>query len=182
VTGSRGSASTNGQFDGEAELDPLGVNIGLADPFVEPFVGPSPEPFQPALVGDEGSCGSNPNCTRCTLDAMEIGCDRVGHLMDIGAVDLEVTFTNGDRETVPLQGHGVGVITVWIPGQAINIDHGRDADTLIFDVDETHGHWEFYTFNFAHSTEINIAAILYLRRTLYRRTSLKESVPMSRKQ
>jgi YD repeat-containing protein len=152
LTGSRGGASTDGQFNRDVEPDPTGVNVGLVDPFLFCCTGPPAEPFVPMLTGDSGSCGSNPNCTTCYLDGFEIGCDRAMHLLDIGAADLQVTLNDGRRITVPVESFGIGLFRIWIPGQSGNssneIDYSGDISTVRTN-NSTPGHWETFTFNFA---------------------------------
>ncbi len=130
-TGSRGSASSDGYFYGDAELEPMGVNIGFWDPFIELLEGPAPEPFQPTLLGDESSCGSNPNCTRCSLDGMEISCERVMHLMDIGAAQPCQSNECGTRVITvtgrTADGREVGTSTVLVPPGSPGWDGSLDG-------------------------------------------------------
>ena len=93
LTGSAGQSIQNGTFTSTAELDPSGINIGATNPFVNPpeF---SPEPFLPMLTGDEGSCGSNPNCVRCSFHGSEIPCSIAGNMMGSGFASVDPLRTS----------------------------------------------------------------------------------------
>jgi YD repeat-containing protein len=153
LTGSRGGSFANGFFQSGVEADPMGVNVGLVDPFIDPLPEPNPEPFMPTLLGDSGSRGSNPNCTSCYLDGFQIGCDRVGHLIDIGAVALEVTLRNGTRQQVPIRSFGVGLFGVWVPNASNPRGPGYGLSDEVVRVntfqDDLMGHWQLFSFNFA---------------------------------
>jgi YD repeat-containing protein len=108
ITGSRGISNRDGGYSPEMEPDPMGVDVGFFDPFIEIIQPPPPNefgPIAPMLTGDQSGCGSNPNCTRCYLDGFEIGCAEAFHLMDIGAAEFHtsttvyVTYTSGRTET-----------------------------------------------------------------------------------
>jgi hypothetical protein len=88
LTGSRAGSAPDGVHWKAIEADPEGVNVGVADPLV------SPEPEGFAAQGGvamlsalaEGGCSAgNPACRRCALDGFEMDCERVSHLIEIGA-------------------------------------------------------------------------------------------------
>jgi YD repeat-containing protein len=87
ITGSTAQSLQNGTFTSTAELDPSGVNVGAANPMINP---PQSAPeWLPMLVADEASCGSNPNCIRCYFHGANIGCTMASHLArsDFATVD-----------------------------------------------------------------------------------------------
>jgi YD repeat-containing protein len=107
ISGTRGISSRDGGYSVEIEPDPMGVNVGQSDPFIQPF-DPPPTPPEPGLLslwGGESSCGSNPNCTTCYLDGFQIGCAEAFHMLDIGAAEfhtqttVNVTYTSGRTES-----------------------------------------------------------------------------------
>jgi hypothetical protein len=89
LTGSRGESGVSGGYAATVEADPMGVNVGVEDPFIEPLpVGFEPSPETPMIggLGGGGGCSSyNPNCTRCFLDGFAIGCEQAAFLMDVGS-------------------------------------------------------------------------------------------------
>lgn len=110
LTGSRGESYSWGAYVGTMEGDPMGVNVGVEDPFIEPLpVGFEPSPDTPMIGGlgeGGGGCSSyNPNCTRCFLDGFAIGCEQAALMMDVGAAGYEswttvrITYTNGQTQT-----------------------------------------------------------------------------------
>ena len=106
ITGSRGTSNRDGGYNAELEPDPMGIDVGFYDPFIEfPLPPPPTEGGSPILMGDQSGCGNNPNCTRCYMDGFEIGCADAFHLMDIGAAQFHtpttvyVTYTSGRTQT-----------------------------------------------------------------------------------
>lgn len=88
LTDNRGGSAPGAWFWTAIEADPEGVNVGVEDPFVEPYPpGFDAQPEQAMLYPlFDGGCSSlNPTCRQCFLDGFAIGCDRAMHLMDIGA-------------------------------------------------------------------------------------------------
>ena len=154
LTGSSGDSFANGNYIITNEPDPMGVNVGTEDPLAGlPMDGFEPTPERPMIfsLGEPGGCGFNPNCTTCTLDGFEIGCDRAMHLVDVGAADILVTLSNGTR--VPASAPGgcpLGVCRVWVPGERTERDHppGPDDDVVRVFRDETHGRWDTFSFGF----------------------------------
>jgi YD repeat-containing protein len=89
-TGSQGESYSWGAYVGTIEADPMGVNVGVEDPFVDPDPGgfePSPEsPMIGGLGG--GGCSGNPTCTRCFMDGFELDCASAFALLDTGAAEF----------------------------------------------------------------------------------------------
>lgn len=82
ITGSVGQSIQNGTYTSLAELDPSGVNVGTTSPSIN-----APElslDWFPMLIADEASCGSNPNCVRCSFEGTTIGCTMAAHLVASG--------------------------------------------------------------------------------------------------
>lgn len=80
LTGTAGTSGTPGWFNPEAEPDPMGINVGFEDPFVNCCeLPPIQDQIMPMLLGDFGSSG------RCTLDGISIDCGWAMQLMDSGA-------------------------------------------------------------------------------------------------
>jgi hypothetical protein len=81
LTGSRGESGVEGGYTTTVEADPMGVNVGVEDPFIDPLLGgfePSPEtPMIGGLGGGGGCSSSNPNCRQCYLDGARVECVQV---------------------------------------------------------------------------------------------------------
>lgn len=105
IAGTRGISNRDGGYSIDVAPDPMGVDVGQFDPFIQPFLPPEPDPGVVSLLGGSSSCGFNPNCTRCYLDGFEIGCAEAMHLIDIGtaefhtATTVNITYTNGHTES-----------------------------------------------------------------------------------
>jgi YD repeat-containing protein len=87
LTGSRGTSNQQRAYMTTIEADPMGVNVGVEDPFIEPEPGGfQPDPQAPMLSGlNDGGGGGGAMGARCYLDGMEIGgCERVLRLLDTG--------------------------------------------------------------------------------------------------
>jgi hypothetical protein len=82
VTGSNGRAGENKWYYREAELDPMGVNIGFEDPFFLPIPPPDSEAEAgiPALLPGAGETGR-----KCSLDGIIVDCGFVAPLLESGA-------------------------------------------------------------------------------------------------
>ena len=79
LTGSRGGSGVSGGYVTTIEADPMGVNVGVEDPTIDP----DPEGFQPeqevwAWKGSGASSGG------CNLDGVEVDCALVQSLNDMG--------------------------------------------------------------------------------------------------
>jgi subtilisin family serine protease len=107
LTGSRGYSLADGYFAREMEADPMGVDMGLADPFIVWDGGGNLEPERPMLLGGMGEPSG-----RCTLDGMAIECGQAMRMLDTGsavqcpnndcgprAVTVNITYTSGRTET-----------------------------------------------------------------------------------
>jgi hypothetical protein len=108
LTGSHGESGLGGDYVTTIEADPLGVNVGVEDPFIEPLpLGFEPSPETPMIggLGGGGCSSSNPNCQQCYLDGARVECVQVTMLSEIGAavvapsqtVRWNPTVNNGDR-------------------------------------------------------------------------------------
>lgn len=104
LTGNQGESFTGGSYVQSVEADPMGINVGAQDPFIDPLPnGFEANPEQPMLGGMSGSgCnGSNPLCTRCYLDGFEMDCAQSMFLLDAGLAGFQstatvrVTYSNG---------------------------------------------------------------------------------------
>ena len=97
VTGSNGRSHENVWYYNEAELDPMGVNVGFDDPFVLPEPPPDPgmESGIPEIIPlDDGPLTG----TKCSLDGIVVDCGFVAPLLRSGAA---VAVPN-NRTTEPL--------------------------------------------------------------------------------
>jgi hypothetical protein len=93
-TGTRGASNREGQGAIDVEPDPVGVNLGLFDPFVEPELW---EPLPDGVIGIFP--GSGVPSGRCMLDGIAINCQDATHLLHIGAAEFEqpTTVWDGSR-------------------------------------------------------------------------------------
>lgn len=93
ITGSAARSVQNGTFTRTTELDPSGVNVGMATPAPTNAASEFSPSWIPALIADEASCGSNPNCVRCAFLGSNIGCTMAANLIRAGVamVDPEAT-------------------------------------------------------------------------------------------
>ncbi|OLE52181.1 MAG: hypothetical protein AUG51_19705 [Acidobacteria bacterium 13_1_20CM_3_53_8] len=85
VTGARGFSSQYGNYEAEIEPDPMGINMGYSDPFVDPN-----PPGTPTEQGN-GSllAGFAVPDGRCALNGIAFDCAEAAHLMDTGAATVE---------------------------------------------------------------------------------------------
>lgn len=88
LTGSTATAGVNSALTREPEFDPMGVSVGFGPTLWEPSE-PLPESSELSLLGNSSGCGNNPNCTRCSMDGMQIGCDQAQHLMEVGVAEYQ---------------------------------------------------------------------------------------------
>jgi YD repeat-containing protein len=99
LVGSRGESRMDGAYVTTMEADPVGVNVGVEDPFVDPL----PEGFEPTsespmidgLGGGGGCSSSNPNCHKCFFNGFEINCEHVGFMVDIGVAEIDAARSPG---------------------------------------------------------------------------------------
>lgn len=82
VVGSQHESTAAGLLSLKSEPEPMGVNMGLEDPYLTEE-GEAPNPDVPSLVG--GSAGVGSSGLRCTLDGARFDCEQLGFLNDIGA-------------------------------------------------------------------------------------------------
>lgn len=80
VTGRRGESAQIGQYSSEVEPDPMGVNVGTADPFIDFNITPPQDEGGGALL-----TGSEVPNGRCTLDGIPYSCEDAAELMQNGA-------------------------------------------------------------------------------------------------
>jgi YD repeat-containing protein len=80
VTGSRAVSYASTAFAREAEMEPLGVDVGFHNPFVEVSTTPVGADDRPTLLG-----GSGIPSGRCQVDGMNVECEDAQHLMASGA-------------------------------------------------------------------------------------------------
>jgi len=79
LTGSSGTSGTEGWFSPESEPDPMGVNVGLEDPFSNCCLLPEPnDQIMPALLGGFAS-------GRCRVDGMAIDCGWAMQMLESGS-------------------------------------------------------------------------------------------------
>jgi len=91
-TGSRAGSNRDGVGAVDVDPDPMGVDLGSADPYVEPQLWePPPEGMVGLLPGSGIPSG------RCMLDGMSIECRQAGHLLQIGAAEFEHPTTVWDN-------------------------------------------------------------------------------------
>jgi YD repeat-containing protein len=92
-TGTRGGSNRDGAASVDVEHDPMGVDVGLYDPY------PQPELWEPPENGVIGLLpGSGIPSGRCTFDGMPIFCRDAENLMHAGAADFAaptVVWDNG---------------------------------------------------------------------------------------
>ncbi len=79
MTGSQGSSNTTGAYTPAAELEPMGVNVGFVDPYLNCCGGGGPSPEIPTLIGDGDNSGG------CSLDGMSFDCTLAMILLGSGA-------------------------------------------------------------------------------------------------
>ena len=109
VTGSRVESYSNGAFNPINQLDPMGVDVGFADPFIFCCDPPpvSPDIRTPLLLDGFGIPDG-----RCVLDGIAVDCGFAFQLMDMGAavqcpnndcgprvVTVSITYQSGRRES-----------------------------------------------------------------------------------
>src|SRR5688572_4575512 len=83
-TGTRGLSTREGYAAIDVEPDPVGVDMGLFDPF------PVPEQWEPPVDGLVGLLpGSGIPSGRCTLDGIAIFCRDAANLLHVGAAEFE---------------------------------------------------------------------------------------------
>jgi YD repeat-containing protein len=91
-TGARAGSNRDGAGAVDLDPDPMGVDLGSADPYVEPQLWePPPEGMVGLLPGSGIPSG------RCMLDGMSIECRQAGHLLQIGAAEFEHPTTVWDN-------------------------------------------------------------------------------------
>ncbi len=82
LTGSRVDSRADGNFDRISQLDPMGVDVGFADPFLFCCDAPPIQPEQRTFYLLDGSGVPD---GRCTLDGIAIDCGWAFQLIDNGA-------------------------------------------------------------------------------------------------
>jgi YD repeat-containing protein len=150
LTGNRGESGAEGWYTVTVEADSMGVNVGVEDPFVDPFpVGFEPSPETPMIggLGEGGGCSSsNPNCTRCFLDGFAIGCEQAASMMDVGAAIPAQLAAFQNRPGFIFQSVGLGLYRYYIPntatlGDQIPNNNGEDGDVVRVNTDVPQGRW-----------------------------------------
>jgi YD repeat-containing protein len=83
-TGTRGGSNRDGQASIDVQLDSMGVDLGLSDPYPEPELW-EPSEFSP--IGLLPSSGMPSG--RCTLDGIPVFCSDAEHLLQTGAAEFK---------------------------------------------------------------------------------------------
>ncbi|MFN2491622.1 MAG: hypothetical protein ABR501_01900, partial [Pyrinomonadaceae bacterium] len=79
LTGSQGSSGSDGYFNADAEPDPMGINVGFEDPYINCCTLPEPnDQIMPMLLGSFSS-------GRCSLDGMSIDCGWAMEMLESGS-------------------------------------------------------------------------------------------------
>jgi hypothetical protein len=108
---------------GAHELDPMGADTELSDPYLADPGYDGREPGGPLFPG-YGNI-TRPS-TGCTLDGVYALCEWVDRGMGNGSVDALLRFASGKTRQVPIQNYGFGLY--WIPGQHIDLHHSDESD------------------------------------------------------
>lgn len=132
LTGSHRESTQSGQIASMNEPDPMGVDVGFADPYINCCVEPPlNQPMPMLLAGFDIPDG------RCTLDGIAIGCALAGQLMESGAVAVEFLIhdQSGWRvEQSPIISFGVGIF-------------GFDTPTIRRDSEGPYLGWQPFVFS-----------------------------------
>jgi hypothetical protein len=134
LTGSHRESTQSGQIASMNEPDPMGVDVGFADPYINCCVEPTLNQPMPMLLG-----GFDIPDGRCTLDGIAIDCAWAGQLMESGAVAVEFLIhdQSGWRvEQSPIISFGVGIF-------------GFDTPTIRRDSEGPYLGWQKFVFSFA---------------------------------
>jgi YD repeat-containing protein len=89
------------------ELDPLGSDVGTADPYVS-YSSPSYSDFMPISLYEERGNPFDPSGGCGTLDGLPISCSELGMRMQGGSVATEWEIPERQRSTPPTLGGGAG--------------------------------------------------------------------------
>jgi YD repeat-containing protein len=127
-TGTRASSNRDGQGNVQVDPDPMGVDLGSFDPYIEPELWePSPEGMVGLLPGSGIPSG------RCILDGMAIECWEAGNLLQSGAAEFEQpttvwtgdrwSFVHYDRATGQHVAQGRALGWQWTSGPIVNGEH-----------------------------------------------------------
>jgi hypothetical protein len=117
--GTRGGSNQDGQASIDVQLDSMGVDLGLSDPYPEPELW-EPSEFSP--IGLLPSSGMPSG--RCTLDGIPVFCSDAEHLLQTGAAEFKrpdvvwdegwrfVTFKRDNHKTMRKQPKRTPSLTV----------------------------------------------------------------------